>query len=237
MLVHADFDDTGIPSAASWKSYLDRMPYARGLAEHWPAKAGFFSGGGLATYLEGLGAYAHSTEENRGTGERHAWLAHSFRCIDEAVAIIPTLARRISFARVAWDLGMHAAATAALAEAVDRFSAESQAALAEPFLAPSQRHECLHPDQDRSNWLKCGIVEQFEKLRAYSSAWSGATSLEVLAPIRGLPGFSAEMERRWQLVRMDQGMQAGPEPCVVLRERSEENLNPQIWSGAWLASG
>jgi FkbM family methyltransferase len=235
MLVRADAADTGTPSAEAWKSYLRRMPYARGLAARWPSKAGFFSGGGLATYLEGLAAYAHSREENRNASERHGWLTRSFYCVVEALDVAPTLARRISYARLARDLGMRYEAIGAFAEAADRLSAESQAALAEPFLAPSERYEFLHPERDGREWLKCGVVEQFEKLRLYSSAFAGATSLEVLAPIRGLPQCSAEMERRWQLARMRNGMQAGPEPAAVLRERSDENLNPQFWSGAGLS--
>ena len=129
---------------------------------------------------------------------------------------------------------MRGEAIRAFAEAADRLEAESAAVLAEPFLAPSERYELLLPDGDGREWLKCAVVEQVEKLRAFSSGFSGASSLEVLALIHGLPQCSAEMERRWQLVRMRHGMQAGPEPAAVLRERSDENLNPRFWSGAGL---
>ncbi|MBC7802824.1 MAG: FkbM family methyltransferase [Candidatus Parcubacteria bacterium] len=221
--------DTGTPSALSWNAYLDRLPYAKSLAANWPSSAGFLSGGGLAIYLEGLAAYAHSRGEDRPTAERHAWLCHAFRCLAEALDAAPSLARLVSYGRLARELGMREPAFRAFEAAAGRLETEWQAALAEPFLAPSERYERLTTATGARDWLKCGVVEQLEKTRTYSSVFAGASSLEVLAPIRGLPQWSAEMERRWQLARMRHGLQSGPEPAAVLRERTEENLNPQFW--------
>ena len=112
--------------------------------------------------------------------------------------------------------------------AVDWPAANWHAALAEPCLAPAERQELMRPGDGGLEWLKCCIVEQWEKIRTYSSVFTGTTSLQVIAPIRGQSSWP-EMERRWQLVRMRHGMQAGPEPAAVLRERSGENLNPEYW--------
>jgi len=190
-------------------------------------RAGLAGGGAAAAYLEGLAAHAHSREETRGSSERYAWLSHSLRCVARALEAEPSLPKRISYARITGELAMRVASIQTLA-AIDWLAADWQGAVAEPFLAPAERQEAMRPDGDDLEWLNCCVVEQWEKVRTYSSVFAGQTSLQVIAPIRGLSS-SAEMERRWQLVRMRHGMQAGPEPADVLRRRTSENLNPEYW--------
>jgi len=229
-LVRAEADHAGGPALSAWSPFARRAAYARELAERWPAKAGFFSGGGLATYLEGLAAYAHSRDEGRSLEERHSWLNLALRSVNEALDAKATLARRMSLARIAGDLGFRAAAYEALVDAVDRLAEESGAAEAEPFLAPSLRYEKLPMAGNAREWLTCAVIEQFERRRALSSVFVGASSLEVLAQVRGLAPSSPEIERRWQLVRLRHGLQARPEASPALRERSDENLNPELWA-------
>jgi protein O-GlcNAc transferase len=236
LLVREEGEPRSSPASA-WRAFVQRMPYARRFAERWPAKAGFFSGGGLASYFDGLAAYADSRNEARSANERHASLRHAIRRVGEALEAQPTLARRITFARLAWELGLRRATLDSLAQTIDRLHAETLAALAEPFLAPSGRYEMIETSGDGREWLACAVVEQFERARARSSTFAGSSSLQVLAPVRGLSPCSPEMERRWQLVRMKHGLQAGPEAVAALRQRSDENLNPQLWSGMQAFAG
>jgi hypothetical protein len=83
-----------------------------------------------------------------------------------------------------------------------------------------------------ADWLRCAVIEQYDKLRHRSSIFEGTESLATLKPIRGMPFCSAEVERRLQLERIRRGLQSAPEPVPILCQRSEENLNPQFWSGA-----
>ena len=221
--------DITTPSNHAWIEYARSAPYARDLAGRWTNKAGFFSCADRFIYLEGLAAFAHSRDSNRQPSERVAWLGHAFQCVAEAIAAADTLSRRISYARLAWELGQRTTAVDALDAAVGRVSNEADTALQEPFLAPSPRYEQLSAGADSEDWLRCAVIEQYEKLRSFSSIFAQGTSLEVVEPIRGLGYCSAEIERRRQLVRLAHGMQEAPEPEARLCVRSEENLNSQFW--------
>jgi hypothetical protein len=81
-------------------------------------------------------------------------------------------------------------------------------------------------------WLACAVGEQWEKVHAVSSYFTGTQSLGVLEFLAQVPFRSPEMERRRQLIRIRGATQSAPEPNPLLCERSEENLNPQFWCGA-----
>jgi FkbM family methyltransferase len=74
------------------------------------------------------------------------------------------------------------------------------------------------------------VIEQFEKLRAFSSRFSGDSALSVLKPILHLPFRSAEVDRRWQLVQMAHGLQDAPLATPALEAGSDENLNAGFWT-------
>lgn len=212
----------------AWTNYVRSAPYARGFAARWPAKAGFLSGADARAYLEGLAAYVHSQEQGFGPAQQLAGLAHAYRCTAEALDAHETLSRRISYARLAWELGWRAEAVGALRRATETLAGEGQHALEEPFLAPSPRSERLDSRANPGDWLKCAVIEQYERLDSYSS-YSHTTTLATIEPILDLPYRSAEMERRRQLVRMRAGEQRAPERAPLLCKRSDENLNPEFW--------
>ncbi len=225
--------DSGAPHTAAmrrgaWSAFARSAPYARELASAWRSKPGWFSPSDVGTYFEGLEAFARSRAPENAAGERVAWLQRALACLADALQPGDTLARRISYARVATELGWRDAAVVSLQSALERLEAGETPA--EPFLAPSARYEAFCPGARMQEWLLCALTEQFERLRFRSSIYAGTSSLEVLAPIRQCPFRSPEMDRRWNLVR-------APEPLPLLQVRSEENLNPEIWSGAaWPAA-
>ncbi|HUN67312.1 MAG TPA: hypothetical protein VMU46_00830, partial [Burkholderiales bacterium] len=207
-------------------------PYARDFAAHWPAKAGLLSRADVRAYMAGLAAFAHSRNAGLRAAERVAWLNRAHQCFAEALDTAATLPRRMSFARTAWELGLRARAIVALEPARERIAQDAASAFKEPFLAPSPRYEQLPAGNRAADWLRCAVTETYDKLRHRSSIFAGTESLDTLEPIRDLPFRSAEVERRRQLERICRGLQPGPEPVAMLCERSEENLNPQFWSGA-----
>ena len=216
-----------VPTAGAWTAYLDAAPYARELASSWSGAAG---GAEAKTYRRGLAAFAESQASRLSAGERCAWLRHAMDCVEEAAASSDRLAWKISYARLAWEMGWRGSAVGALLEVAQRLEREASEMLAEPLLAPSPRYENLATRGQASAWLRCAVAEQFEKLRARSSILA-SDSLSLIEPILELPFCSPEMERRRQLVRILNGMQAGPQPAPRLRTRSEENLNPEFWCG------
>jgi FkbM family methyltransferase len=223
---------TAFPRDA-WAKYAAAAPYARAFSARWPAKAGFFSGSGDRDYFQGLAAFAESRDPARSPAQRVAALNGALVCVERAIGASDSLARRLSHARLAWELGWRDAAHASLARIAERVEEGSAAAEREPFLAPTARYELLECEGRRSDWFRCAVLEQLEKVRAYSSAFiPDGSSLAVLESIVALPFRSPEVDRRWQLVRMAAGLQAAPEPGAQLCIRSEENLNPQYWCAA-----
>lgn len=231
-LASLDAGDLGKPAAEAWASYARAAPYARDLARGWRARAGLLSRADLGAYYDGLAAFARSRDEAVSPGERLAWLSRSFSFVASALEAEDTLARRISYARLASDLGWRAAAAESLRCAIARLDAEGETLMSAPFLAPSARYERLAVSERPFDWLKCALIERYEQLRAFSSFYTEKRSLEILDPIRDLPFRSAEVDRRRNLVRMRYRMLESPEPLPLLAAATDENLNPEFWCGS-----
>ena len=231
-LVEPGAADAPVPAASAWAGYARAAPYAKDFGAHWPAKAGFFSRADVRSYMDGLAAFAHYRDAGLAAAARVAWLIRAHQGFAEALGTAPTLARRMSYARTASELGWRADAVAALRPALARVVQDAASAFKEPFLAPSLRYEQLPAGDRTADWLRCAVTEQYDKLRHRSSIFGGTESLATLEPIRGMAFCSAEVERRLQLERIYRGLQSAPEPAPILCQRSEENLNPQFWSGA-----
>ena len=213
----------------AWHAYARDAIYARQLMPRWSSSADSAADAGSTAQMGGLAAFAQSRDPARTLAERVESLWYAVGQVAGAIRAKDTLARRISLARLTWETGMRGAAIMSLSKAVNRVKAEAGDALAEPFLAPSQRYERLSVDAPAGEWLESAVIEQYEKLRNFSSVFGGTSSLAVLEPLLGRPYCSAEMERRRQLVRMRAGLQEHPEPAPLLCLRSPENLNPGFW--------
>ncbi len=176
---------------------------------------------------DAMAAYARSREGSRPLAERLASLREAFDRASAAVREKPSLARRASLARIAWELGERTIAVAQLEKAVAQ--AEAGEGTQEPFLMPSPRYEAMPIQGEPGEWLHCALTEQYEKLRVFSSCFGGTSSTKVLAGIADRPYRSPEMERRRQLVALRAGIQSAPQPTALVATRSDENLNPDFW--------
>lgn len=231
-LVQPGAADAPVPAASAWAAYARAAPYAKDFGADWPAKPGLLSRGDVRTYMDGLAAFAHYRDTSMGAATRVAWLIRAHRAFSEALDTVATLPRRMSHARAASELGWRADASTALKPALASVMQDGASAFKEPFLAPSLRYELLPAGDRTADWLRCAVIEQYDKLRHRSSIFDGTESLATLEPIRGMLFCSAEVERRLQLERICKGLQPAPEPVPILCQWSEENLNPQFWSGA-----
>ena len=229
-LASLDTPGSAKPDKAVWPDYAASAPYARAFAGGWRQRAGLFASPDVGTYYEGLAAFAQSRRPGMAPAEGPAWLQRALQCIADAIEVNGTLARRLSYARVAADLGWRDAASECLARAIERLAGGEAKAVREPFLAPSERYERLDARANAAGWLTCAAIEQYEKLRYYSSLYAKQTSLEVLEPVGELPYRSAEVDRRRRLVRLRHRMPAPVSPLTLLSTASEENLNPLYWS-------
>jgi hypothetical protein len=72
----------------------------------------------------------------------------------------------------------------------------------EPFLPLSQDSAATDPGERVPEWLYASILAHREKIRSFSSYYTGTDSLEVIDTIRDLGFESPELEKRQSLIRM-----------------------------------
>ena len=101
-----------------------------------------------------------------------------------------------------------------------------------PFLAVSARFDDIEPGDAFAQWCLASVLEQRERLAAYSSYFQDERVLSVLEMLEQLPFQCAEMERRRQLMRMRFGRQTSPQPSAILARAADDNLNADFWSSA-----
>jgi hypothetical protein len=221
---------------AAWAELHAALPYAAGLSLAWPRGPHWFTRSDAKTYLEGLYLYAWSRTRVADPGERLGLLLNAHSRVAQAVAARCTLPRLLTQARLAWEVGRRAEAFGALRLAGERSQAEAGSVYREPFLPPLPRHEQIGADRSAHEWVRCALVEASERLGAFSSLFTGASSLPMVESIADSPLCAPEMERRRQLIRMRAGLQDGPQASALLTANSEDNLNPQYWCSAQKAA-
>jgi FkbM family methyltransferase len=222
------------PQAAAWIGFSRTAAYARSRTA-WSAKPGLMAADDDKVYFDGLASFAMARDPALGASDRYGWLRRAYDRVCEALGEEDSLSRVVSYARLAADLGLRESAVEALEQAIERLGSEGARAL-EPFLAPSRRHEDIASGGLEKEWLECALVEQYEKLRAFSSLYGAAHTKVLLEPVLRSPFASAESERRRQLTRMRERAQHGPEAHPLLRDSSPENLNPEYWCGSGMQS-
>ncbi len=220
------------PAKDVWRSYLESAPYAREAARGWPSKPGWFASSDAKVYLQALALFAQSRDTQYGGAARLALLGRAAELVAAATQEQSTLPRLLTSARLAWELGWRASAVQLLESANQRMQTEDASVHDEPFLTPSTRYERLVTGAPTDDWVRCAIIEQWEKLRMYSSYFAGTASLPLLEAIAGVGYRSPEMERRRQLIRIRAGMQSGREANPLVCRQSEEHLNPALWCSA-----
>ena len=234
LLVNDGEAPAGKAAAEAWEAYARDTPYSRGLAKLWRSNASFFAKADVKSYFAGLAAFAESCRPGHGAAAKLRLVTRAFERVAESLESSNALARKISYARLAFELGARDAAVNALDEVARRLAEMEPPLPNEPFLAPSSRYEKIAAGDSPHEWLQCAVLDQLEKLRAFSSLFTGTSALDALAPIADSALRLPEMERRRQLVRMRAGLQRAPEAVPLLAHRSEQNLNPDFWRGAGL---
>jgi FkbM family methyltransferase len=219
------------PPVDGWLDYARSTAYAQEWGAKWRSRAGFLGGGAQKEYFRGLAAYAQYRRSEYDSRTRYALLSLAFDSVARAVEAEASLSKQITFARLAWELGRRDSALDVLRLAGQRLESEWEQTQSEPFLAPGARYDAVLPAGRPGDWLRCSVIEQAEKLRAFSSIFVRDTTADFIFPILSLPFHSPEMDRRWQLVRMAGGKQASPQATGALATLSQENLNPGYWCG------
>jgi FkbM family methyltransferase len=207
------------PPANAWDDYLARAPYARGRVQAWRADP-----------PPALAAFAGAQRDGLSAAERVGLLTYALQDCPRGSETDATLAQWMTYARLAWELGEREEAVGALRRATEDLAAGANLQPDEPFLATSRRYEQVGAGGDPAAWAKCAIVEQYERLRHFSSRFAPQETRRHADALAGLPQRSPEIERRRLLTQILAGSGGALQVDPCLLESSEENLNAEFWS-------
>jgi len=209
---------------------LGRRPYAEGLASGWRQRISGDAGDLPQELVSGLALYCRARDASLPMADRFEALREAHSQLSRCQASSAENACLYSLARVAWELGYRQQALDALNAICAKLDSRTHTPDDTPFLAVSNRFDDIDPGGAFAQWCMASVLEQRERLAAYSSYFQDEQVLGVLEMLEKLPFQCAEMERRRQLVRIRSGQQAGPEATPLLRQHSDDNLNPGFWN-------
>lgn len=212
-----------------WKDRILNLPYSRGT--RWASDApGVFLSPGSDVYQNALNhhALAHAAVS---PATRCAALMLSLAEVRAAVEARPSPARLQSLARIAWEAGYRATAIQALNRLANS-AMDAGTASEEPFLPASSRFDAIDPGGNMDHWCQAAALVQVVRLQGFSSYFSGTGALKLLEAVRCGRFADAEMERRYQLIRLRHGLQENPVCHPLLMNESDANLNPGFWCGS-----
>ena len=184
--------------AYGWRHTIAKLPYGIRLAALWEKT---MAAGDHGEVDQALSLYAVSRDASLPPAQRFAALEASFGLLKSLCERQPSHLRLASLARVARDYGERSLAVDALDQLSDAISQSNRVDLNEPFLAPGKRFDTLVPGDAPGNWVLAGVLEELERLAAYSSFYTGVSARPRLEAIRALGFASAEMERRLSLLQ------------------------------------
>jgi predicted O-linked N-acetylglucosamine transferase (SPINDLY family) len=186
-----------------WQKYLGDMPFAAGILAHWlnpPAPQE-----GWALYLQALNFYVMAQDVSQGPSTRYACIQIAHNIVWNLLSNQANVSRVISMARILEDMGKRALAVKVLNQLVECFETGTENIamnIDEPFLPLCQEFAAMNPGERVPEWLYASILAQREKLRSFSSYYTGTDSLEVIDKIKDLGFESPELETRRSLIRM-----------------------------------
>lgn len=198
----------GAPQAGAgvWQLLSDTLPCHRQLRGAWARIAQSNPPPGAAQYKSALDAYTRAhwflTETPAG---RYRALQRSYTILKGAILAHPSLARLQSLARVAWEIGQREESVKILNQLAEALCGRGGGLdLDEPFLPVSPRFDTLDPAGQLGAFCLVSVLEQRELLRAFSSYYTGTTSVSALQAIVQIAPphlVSDEIQRRLRLVQ------------------------------------
>lgn len=182
-----------------WQIYLAGFPYTVGLIQSWlndkPTRPDW------EAYWVALNLYAQANDTGKTPDERVGCLQSACSILLMLAQASPNLSRLLTLARVLTDSGRREDAVGILNKISAIFDTGDQFDLDEPFLALTDEFAAVDPGEQLAGWLYASVLEQREKLRSFSSFFTGEESLPVLETICSTGFQSRETERRIDLIK------------------------------------
>jgi protein O-GlcNAc transferase len=181
-----------------WRQTLTKLPYGSLVEDRWINAAQRTDSSKLD---EALACFAISRNEQLQPIDRFTALDHSYRSLLNLCAQNPINLRHASLARVARAHGSRSVAANSLAQLSSRIAGENRVDVDEPFLAPGERFDTVAPGVNFGAWVLAGVLEELERVAAFSSFFTGSDTKPRLEAIKSFGFASTEMLRRLDLVQ------------------------------------
>lgn len=218
-------------SAAVWQQGLKDLPYFNVFMPSWASVEQGETLTGWDHYENALNCYVMAHTETRTVHDRYASLHRAWKEVSRALEENATLPRLITQVRIQSELGKRGDSLHTVDTILKLIESEKTVRLSEPFIPISPRFGLIIPEE-MNKWLLASLLEFREKAKAFSSFYSGRSSLDHLELIKQLGYQTPEMERRRQLIRMRYGLQHGPVSTPLVSRKAQDNLNPEFWKTA-----
>ena len=220
-----------ISDASLWQKKLKTMPYFKVLQMSWASIEQGKTIPGWDHYKNALNYYVMAHSDNQAAHSRYASLYQAWEESSKALTINGNMPRMLTHIRIQSELGKRDDSLHTVERILNLIQTEKIVMLSEPFIPVSARFDHIIPTE-MNKWILVSILEYREKAHAFSSFYSGSSSLDNLEVIKQLGYQSPEMERRRQLIRMRYGLQREPIATPILSSKTQDNLNPELWNTA-----
>lgn len=184
-----------------WEQTLARLPYAGSLLPVWRDA---MKGPDAALVARVLALHALSHDPQQPAARRFNALEMALHQMAELCGQQASFLRPATLARLAAEFGARSAAVEALTFMANVITQQKTVNPSEPFLTPGAWQENRDPGPRLAEWAYSCVLEEQERLAAFSSFYSAAASRSRLQAIDGLGFASPEMQRRQALLRRRQ---------------------------------
>lgn len=181
-----------------WDATVARLPYAASMLPHWREA---MKGPDAAVVGRVLALHALSRDTTQPAARRFIALDLALKLMIDLCGRQASHLRPATLARLAAEYGARSVAVEALTFLANFISQHQTMNPGEPFLAPGAQHDTQDPGQRLAEWVYGSVLEELERLAAFSSFYSGNGSRERLQAINSLGFASPEMQRRLALLR------------------------------------
>ncbi len=189
---------------ADWQISLPRLPYGKALMEIWQESVREHPQPGWKAYEQSLNHYLSALEAD-SAGQALAHLQLAFSGMVSLFDVHMSTARLMTLARIAANLGYRSVAVHALNQVAVGFEQNPVFRPLEPFLTVSCTAEQVDMENRMADWALAQTLAERERLRAYSSYFTGEESLPSLELLEQLGFMDNHMRRRLKMIRMRHG--------------------------------
>lgn len=182
-----------------WQDYLRPIPYAADKLDGWLSTRQKVKD--WEVYWMALNLFAMAKSESRPAAERYACLQAAGSVMRTLLQEQATMPRLLSLCRILTELGRREEAVALLNRLCELLSSGMARSLDEPCLALTQSFASVAPGQKDEQWSVAMILAQRERLRAFSTFFTGTESLAALEEVRASGFGDEEIDRRITLIK------------------------------------